>query len=321
MQSERLIVGLLLIVSLVAVAVRRWRLPYTVALVGAGLAVSLWQPVQISVVPELILTLFVPPLVFEAAFHLDLQEVRRNLPVLLLLAVPGVVLTTLVVGGLLAVATPLGLPLAFVFGSLVAATDPVAVLAIFRRLGVPKRLSVLLEGESLFNDGTAIAVFGLALAAAIGGGPGLAGSVGRFLIVSAGGVVVGLCLGLLASYLISQIDDYLIETTLTTVLAFGAYLVAEELHLSGVLAVVAAGLVNGNLCAGSTYSTGAACAAPSAWRWPSASPPAWELAEICCRRWPLAWCFLPCWCRRPLWARYCGGCASSPMARCGRTMS
>ncbi len=247
MQDEKLIVGLLLVVSLVAVAVRRWRLPYTVALVGAGLAVSLWQPVQIRVMPELILTLFVPPLVFEAAFHLDLAEVRRNLPVLLLLAVPGVVVTTLMVGALLGVSTPLGLPLALVFGSLIAATDPVAVLAVFRRLGAPRRLSVLVEGESLLNDGTAIAVFGIVLAMALGQGFSLAGSASHFVSVAVGGVVVGLSLGWLISALIAHIDDYFIETTLTTVLAFGAYLVAEQFHFSGVLAVVGAGLVNGNL--------------------------------------------------------------------------
>jgi len=138
-------------------------------------------------------------------------------------------------------------PLALVFGALVAATDPVAVVALFRSLGVPKRLQVLLEGESLFNDGTAIVIFHLMLVVAISGQFSLTESLLDFFVVAGGGLLVGLMLGILISQAISHIDDPLIETALTTVLAFGAYLVAEELHVSGVLAVVAAGLVSGNI--------------------------------------------------------------------------
>ena len=245
--TETLIIELLLIASLVAIAVHRLQVPYTVALVVVGLLITFQSPLKIELTPELILALFVPPLVFEAAFHLNIRELQRNLTGILLLAVPGVILTTLIVAGVLMWGNTLSLPLALVFGALIAATDPVAVVALFRSLGVPKRLSVLIEGESLLNDGTAIVLFNLMLVVALTGRFNLVDSIASFLRVAVGGTVVGLVLGWMISRLIARIDDYLIETTLTTVLAFGSYLVAEQLHFSGVLAVVAAGLVNGNL--------------------------------------------------------------------------
>ncbi len=245
--TETLIIELLLIVSLVAMAVRRLRIPYTVALVVVGLLITFQSRLEFELTPELILALFVPPLVFEAAFQLNFRDLQRHLPAILLLAVPGVILTTLIVGGLLVFGTHISLPVALLFGALISATDPVAVVALFRTLGVPKQLSVLIEGESLFNDGTAIVIFNLMLAAALSGRITLSDGLANFLRVAAGGTVVGLVLGWLISLLIARIDDYLIETTLTTVLAFGAYLVAEQLHFSGVLAVVAAGLLNGNI--------------------------------------------------------------------------
>jgi CPA1 family monovalent cation:H+ antiporter len=246
-QTETLIIELLLVVSLVAIAVRRFRIPYTVALVVVGLLIAFQSPLKFELTPDIILALFVPPLVFEAAFHLNYNELRQNLPGILLLAVPGVIMTTLIIGGVLALGIRLSLPVALVFGALIAATDPVAVVALFRTLGAPKRLTVLIEGESLFNDGTAIVVFNLMLAIVLIGRFDLLDSVTSFLRVAAGGIVVGLVSGWLISQLIIRVDNYLIETTLTTVLAFGSYLFAEQLHFSGVLAVVAAGLVNGNI--------------------------------------------------------------------------
>jgi monovalent cation:H+ antiporter, CPA1 family len=247
LQVETLIIELLLVVSVVATLVRRLRIPYTVALVVAGLLIALQTRLQVELTPELILALFVPPLVFEAAFHLHWGELRRNLPVILLLAIVGVILTTVIVGPTLAWLTPLGFPAAILFGALIAATDPVAVVALFRSLGAPRRLSIIIEGESLLNDGTAIVVFNLVLAVALTGQFSLVEGAASLLRVSVGGVAVGLGLGWLASRLIERIDDYLIETTLTTILAFGSYLLAERLHFSGVLAVVAAGLVAGSI--------------------------------------------------------------------------
>jgi CPA1 family monovalent cation:H+ antiporter len=245
--TETLIIALLLIVSLVAIAVQRFRISYTVALVVVGLLITLQSPLQIELTPELILALFVPPLVFEAAFQLNFRELQRSLPAILLLAVPGVIITTLIVAGILNFGTSLSMPVALIFGALIAATDPVAVVALFRTLGVPKRLALLVEGESLLNDGTAIVLFNLMLAVAVIGQFNWLESLREFLWVALGGTLVGLVLGWLVSRLIARIDDYLIETTLTTVLAFGSYLIAEQMHISGVLAVVAAGLVNGNL--------------------------------------------------------------------------
>lgn len=245
--TEMLIIELLLIVSLVAIAVRRLRIPYTVALVLVGLLVTTQQPLDLRLTPEVILALLVPPLVFEASFHINLRDLRLNLAGILLLAVAGVMITTLIVGGIAGLLTPLSWPMAFVFGALISATDPVAVVALFRALGAPKRLALLVEGESLFNDGTAIVVYNLVVAAALTGAFHPVAGLLDFLRVSAGGLAVGFVLGWLIAQLIARIDDYLIETTLTTVLAFGSYLIAERLHFSGVLAVVAAGLVNGNL--------------------------------------------------------------------------
>ena len=255
--TETLIIELLLVVSLVAIAVRRLKVPYTVALVIVGLLITSQQSIEIDVTPELILALFVPPLVFEAAFHIEFNRLRDNLVPILVLAIPGVLLTTVIVGVIVAAGANLPITTALIFGALISATDPVAVVALFRALGVPRKLAVLVEGESLFNDGTAIVVFNLMLTAAavaaVNGesqalqGFDLGHAVVDFLVIALGGLAVGGLLGWLAAWLISRLDDYLIETTLTTVLAFGAYLIADRLHFSGVLAVVAAGLVNGNL--------------------------------------------------------------------------
>lgn len=257
LMTETFIIELLLIVALVAVAVRRLRVPYTVALVLAGLVITFQQTLTFDLTPELIMALFVPPLVFEAAFHIQLRRLQENLIPILVLAVPGVLLTTVIVGGIVAWGVRLPITTGLIFGALISATDPVAVVSLFRVLGTPKRLAVIVEGESLFNDGTAIVVFNLILALAL---PTTAETsvvstnfspfvvaVFNFFRVAFLGLGAGIGLGWLVSKLIARIDDYLVETTLTTVLAFGAYLVAERLHVSGVLAVVGAGLVNGNI--------------------------------------------------------------------------
>lgn len=247
LNTETLIIELLLIASLVAIVVQRMRIPYVVALVVVGLVITFQSPLQIDLTPELILALFVPPLVFEAAFHINFSDLRLHFFRILVLAVLGVVLAMVIVGGILQLGIGMPLGFAMLFGALISATDPVAVVALFRTLGVPKRLRVLVEAESLLNDGTAIVIFNLFMVFALTGQFDLPNSLASFLRVVVGGIAVGFLLGWLIARLIARVDDYLIETTLTTVLAFGSYLIAERLHFSGVLAVVAAGLVNGNI--------------------------------------------------------------------------
>jgi CPA1 family monovalent cation:H+ antiporter len=246
-QVETVIIELILVATLVAIVVGRIRLPYTVALVLVGLFLSYQRPVRLEVTPELILALFVPPLIFEAGFHLDFRLLRETLVPVLILAVPGVLATTLLVGGIVAAGTALPLTAAVIFGALIAATDPVAVIALFRALGVPRRLAAALEGESLFNDGTAIVVFSLALDVAVSGTFDPATGLFDFFRVAIGGIMIGVGLGWLTAQLIARIDEPLIVTSLTTLLAYGAYLIAEQVHVSGVLAVVMAGLISGNL--------------------------------------------------------------------------
>ncbi len=244
---EEVVISLLTVAVLVGIFSRRLRMPYTLGLVLIGLALAIFAEVEVHITSELILGVLVPPLIFEAAFHIRWEDLRRDLGLILALAVAGVVLATGVVGGI--VHYGLGMPLAaaLVFGALVAATDPVAVVALFRSLGAPKRLQVLLEGESLFNDGTAIVVFNLLLGVLVTGTYSIAGGLIDFVRVAGGGFLVGGLLGALVSAIIARVDDYLLETALTAVLAYGAFLVAEQAHVSGVLAVVAAGLINGNI--------------------------------------------------------------------------
>lgn len=240
-------VEILLLVSLVAVLARYIRMPYTVALVLAGLALTLQTRLHVEMTPELVLALFLPPLIFEAAFHIQARELQEDIGPILSLAVLGVIIATFLVGGLLSLAGVLPLPTALLFGALISATDPVSVVATFKAVGAPRRLTTLIEGESLLNDGTAIVIFGIVLELVRTGTLTPLQGLMDFLRVSLGGLAVGFLLGYLAAQLIARIDDYLIETTLTTVLAYGAYLLAERFHVSGVLAVVMAGLINGNL--------------------------------------------------------------------------
>ncbi len=246
-QVETLIIELFLVITLVALAARRLRIPYTMALVLTGLALTAQGMFRIELTPELVLALFLPPLLFEAAFHLQLRQLLEDLPLLLLLAVPGLLLGAVLVGLGLSRFGILSWTEALLFGVLISATDPVAVVTTFKALGAPRRLSTLVEGESLLNDGTAVVLFGIVLALARGGDLDVAEGLREFFRVALGGLAVGAILGQLVARLIARVDDYLIEISLTTVLAYGSYLLAEYLHVSGVLAVVAAGLTNGNL--------------------------------------------------------------------------
>ena len=245
---EEYAVGLLLIAIFVGILARRLRMPYTVGLVLIGVALAIFfEQFHVELEPELILGIFVPPLIFEAAFHLPIENLRRNIVPIFVLATVGVLVTTFLVGGIVTYGAGVPIAYALIFGAIVAATDPVAVIALFKSMGVPKRLQVLLEGESLLNDGTAIVIFNIAVAAAITGGFSVVNGIRDFVVSAGIGLGIGFVLGILASLVISRIDDHLIETAITFVLAYGAFLLAESIHVSGVLAVVAAGLANGNI--------------------------------------------------------------------------
>ena len=234
-------------------------MPYTVGLVlvGLGLAIALQQfatePVELVeirgfLLPEIILTILVPPLIFEAAFHIKFEDLRRNLKEILAFAIPGVIITMLLVGAMISWGTSLQFEVALIFGALIAATDPVAVVALFRSLGVPKQLLILLEGESLFNDCTAIVIFNLMIAIALGITEfNTTEFVIDFIVTAGGGLVIGALVSWIISFIIRLVNNHLIEVILTTVAAYGSYLIAEEIHVSGVLAVVVAGLVIGNI--------------------------------------------------------------------------
>ena len=257
-KTETALVIMFTIAAGVAVLSRAFGFPNTVALVLAGFAASaLGEIVAIEVSPELIMALLVPPLLFEATLHLPWRKLRADLFPVMTFALLGTAFGTLSIGWLVHATVDVPWAAAFAFGALISATDPVAVIAFFKSLGAPKRLSVLVEGESLFNDAVAVVAFNLAIAAGTGGGFTLAGAAEDFLVVSLGGLGVGLALGYVVSEVIlARVDDPLIETTTTLALAYGAYLIAEDaghilgiegVHFSGLLAVVAAGLMVGNL--------------------------------------------------------------------------
>ncbi|HEX9370966.1 MAG TPA: cation:proton antiporter, partial [Roseiflexaceae bacterium] len=252
------IIALLLTISGVGIATRWLRLPYPIALVLAGLALGaiIRSPLpflhdlpldEIHFTPHLILVLFLPALLFEATLHIEATALRKTLLPIGVLAIPGVLLTAAIVGVLIVWGVGLDWPSALLFGAIVAATDPIAVLAIFKQIGAPHDLEILVEGESLFNDGTAVVLSRILLGAALSGTLDLTGGVIDFVVVGGGGLAVGTLAGALASRLTARIDDHLIEITLTTILAYGTFVGAEALHVSGVIAVVAAGLVLGNV--------------------------------------------------------------------------
>lgn len=238
--------ALLAVAVLVALVSRRIGIPYTVALVLVGLGVAVFVPQSaVSITPELVLLVLLPGLVFEASFQTDVDSLRRTFGGVALLAIPGVLISAAVVAVALHLATGLPFELAFVVGAMVSATDPVAVIATFKRLGAPRNLSTLVEGESLFNDGTAIVVFSIALRA-VGGEVTPVDAVSSFVLTLVVSVAIGAVAGYVASRIVATVDDHLIETTVSVLLAYGTYIVADVLHESGVIATVVAGITLGS---------------------------------------------------------------------------
>ena len=275
MNTETSFVLLFVVASAVAIGARRFRLPYTVALVLAGLVlgfVHLFEPPNLT--KELLYAVFLPGLLFEAAFHLEFRDFWRDRTAIAALAVPGVAaaiaLTAVILEPIiktLELGQGFGWSHAIVFGALIAATDPIAVVGMFKTLGAPHRLSLLLEGESLLNDGTAIVLFSLVLDVVSGGSASATGLIWEFVRIVGGGLAVGILIGLGISQVIRQIDDPMIEITLTTLAAYGSFLAAEQFGFSGVIATVSAGMLCGNYAARTGMSPTTRIAAETFWEY------------------------------------------------------
>lgn len=244
--SLQLALLLLLLAAAVAVATKFVRLPYTIALVIVGTAIGAsgaFPPLRLS--KELLLGVLLPPILFEGALYMDLEGLRRNWRPIGALALPGTLISAALIGLGVHYLLRLDWLAALLLGVIVSPTDPASVLALFRRLRL-ERLTVIIEGESVFNDGLAVVLFGLVLAAVAGKGITPLGALGEFFQIVAIGAATGLGLGYLVFRLLAQIDDYLIEGVITLILAYGSFLIAEALGGSGVIAVVLAGLITGN---------------------------------------------------------------------------
>jgi len=230
--------------SIVAVLSRRLVVvPYSVALVLLGVAVAVLRPpVELHIEPQLILAVLLPALVFEGAYRTDLRLLIPVLPAVLLLAVPGVLVTALLVGAVLSVTIGLDFRLSFLVGTMVAATDPAAILAVMAQSGATRRLTTLVEAESLFNDGTGVVIFSIAVGALVApiGPAGVALDLVAAFVVS---TVIGIAIGFVASLVLNGLDDHLVEVAISLVAAYGSYLLAAQAGFSGLIATVACGLV------------------------------------------------------------------------------
>ena len=268
-QSVHIAIALIAVASVIGIITKLVRIPYTVALVvcGLGIAVLGLAPEGVHITQDLVLLLFLPPLLFQAGLHTDLEHLKKAWAPVLVLALPGVVVTGLAVA---AAAKPLlaaqlgdaaTWQVALLLGVVLAPTDPISVVATFRAAGVPEKLRTVVEGESLFNDGTAVALFTIIKGSVFGAAAGLVVGHGEggheeslnvftmglsFVKVAGLGTIIGLVLGLIAFWVLAKLDDHTLETAITVALAWGSFIVAEELHASGVIAVVVAALIMGN---------------------------------------------------------------------------
>ena len=267
-------VAILVIACGMALLAKRLKVPYTVLLVVAGLAVSLLLDgapglrehlEKIKLKPELLLQVFLPILLFEAAFHVDLKSFLNNRRAILFLAIPGVIIgmvltTAIFVPVAKLIRGDMMWQVGLVTAAMLAATDPISVVALFKEFTVAKRLGIIVEGESLINDGIAVVLFGVvvkitadSLGLHIPTLDGQGGNVqalqvlGNFLSEVFLGTAVGVAVGLAMSYLTSKVNDHLIEVALTAIAAYGSNVMAMQLHASGVIAVVVCGMMVGNV--------------------------------------------------------------------------
>ena len=237
---------MLAVFAALAIATARFRVPYTVGLVVAGLIIGLIpRHPSIELTPSLVLFVFLPPLLFDGGWTADVPAMRRNWAPIALLAIVGVVLGVAVSYVFLTFGAHLAAETALIFGAIVAATDPIAVLALFNTLRIDRDLQAIVENESLFNDGTSVVAFTTLLTAFSQAGATIdvPGAMLRAAVMTAGGVIVGFIIGGVARFLIRIVaDQVMIVAFLTALIAYGAYLIAEDLRVSGIMAVIFAAI-------------------------------------------------------------------------------
>jgi len=246
-------IGLLLLACLVAIVSKMvTHLPYTIFLTLVGLLIGV-----LGIGPEiektgfgyhLIFFVFLPPLLFQGAFHMNLNSLLEQFWPIVCLAVPGVIVSTLLVGGLVGWLGGISsMMVAILFGALISPTDPVSVLSLFKEVGAPEDLKTIVEGESLFNDATGVVLYTILLKALLSGQEfGFGQAAYEFVKVSVGGLLLGAVLGWIVFKIMRHIEDHLLENALCLVLAYGSFWLAEVMHLSGVIGTVIAGLMIGN---------------------------------------------------------------------------
>ncbi len=238
------VLGLLVVVTLLSLAATKVHLPYPTVMVLGGLGICFIPHLpDVHLDPQAVFLLFLPPLLYAAAWYTSWRDFRANLRPITMLAVGFVVFTTVAVGAVAhAIIPAMSWPAAFTLGAIISPPDAVAATAIATRLGIPRRIITVLEGESLVNDATGLTIYKFAVVAASTGTFSLTSATALFCFASLGGIALGWILGLLVARLHLMLDDPVVETIITLLTPFGAYLIAEALGVSGVLAVVVCGL-------------------------------------------------------------------------------
>jgi Na+/H+ antiporter len=241
------ILAILVVIAILYDLARRIGVPYPTLLVLGGLALAFVPGLpKIALEPDLVLLVFLPPLLFQAAVDTPTRDLRANLAPLLRLSVGLVIFTMVVVAAVANAAVPgLGWAAAFTLGAIVAPTDALAATSVFRRMGAPRIVVTLIEGEALFNDATALVAYRAAAAAVVGTFV-IGNALGTFVVAAVGGILLGAGVGWVAGQLLRRLDNPPVEVAVSLVVPFAAYLPAEQLEVSGVLAAVSAGLVIGS---------------------------------------------------------------------------
>ncbi|MEW5936949.1 MAG: Na+/H+ antiporter [Candidatus Thermoplasmatota archaeon] len=243
---------ILIIASIVAVLAKHIRWPYTIALLISGIIVGLlggyfnfYAPVTLD--KEIIFHILLPPLLFEGALHMPLRHLRENAKTISLLAIPGVILSTIFVGFIINLLIPeIPLYITLLFAAIIIPTDPASVLAIYKETKVPQKMRTIVEGESIFDDGIAIVMYNVLVGLIVVGDLDLAQGALQFARLSIIGIALGAAFGYITFHILRKIDDRFTEVMITMILAFGIFSLAEVLGGSGVFAVVIAGLILGN---------------------------------------------------------------------------